>query len=196
MNPLVRPKWTLWLLFVLGLVGAFGSLMALARPSKAADAMSVLDQLQAREEIRQQLVLYGLLAEGDGVNPRNTDALMDRIMSPDVLSEQYFSDGTPAFPPRRGRGDNKKYSQPPRDLTQIGEQHYTLGIYFDELTPTTARTRSQHMFLTVWKDVPHDGCKTECGGIIKHLQMNNYFDTWQKTPQGWLKVKTVIHTID
>jgi hypothetical protein len=166
--------------------------------SLATTQMSVLDQLQAKEEIKEQLVLYGFLAEGDGVHPRDTDALMDQLMSPDIVSEQYFPDGTAAFPTRRGRGDGKKYTQPPRDLTKIGEQHYTLGVYFDELTPTTARTRSQQMYITVWKTLPDQpaDCKTECGGQIKHVQLNNYFDTWAKTPQGWVKTRSVIHSIN
>ncbi len=184
------------LTLVIGFAAGCAAFMVATREPRAAAAMTVLEQLEAKEEIRQQLVLYGLLAEGDGHHPRDTNALMEKIMSPDVISEQYFPDGSPVFPPRQGRDENKQYTQPPRDLSKIGEQHYTVGIYFDELTPTTAKTRSQQIFITVSKNTPDDGCDNTCGGQVKHIQMNDYFDTWAKTPQGWQKVKTVIRSIN
>ncbi len=184
------------LTLAIGFAAGGAAFMASTPAPKAAATMSILDQLEAKEEIRSQLMLYGLLAEGDGFHPRDTNALMEKIMAPDVISEQYFPDGSPVFPPRQGRDENKQYTQPPRDLSKIGEQHYTVGVYFDELTPTHAKTRSQQIFITVSKNTPDPDCNNTCGGLVKHIQMNDYFDTWEKTAQGWQKVKTVIRSIN
>jgi hypothetical protein len=75
-------------------------------------------------------------------------------------------------------------------------EHLSLGIYFDEVTPTTAVTRSQHMYIWVSKNMPGDPCNFVCGGQLKHIQLNNYFENWVKTPEGWLKSKVVIHSVN
>src|SRR5271154_5380981 len=89
--------------FAAGIAAACAALTGLTGQSRAAGAMPVLDQLQAKEEIRQQLVLYGFLAMGDGNKPRDLDALPYVLMTPDVTSQLFFYDGTPAIPERHGR---------------------------------------------------------------------------------------------
>jgi hypothetical protein len=191
---LSRARFTA-LTLVLAVTAAGAAFSGWTSQPQAAGAMSVLDQLQAKEEIRQQLVAYGLYAEGDGLHPRDTDAISEKIMAPDAVSQQFFYDGTPQTPPRR-RDPRVKPAPQERDLSTVGMEHLSLGIYYDEVTPTTAVTRSQHMYIWVSKNMPGDPCNFVCGGQLKHIQLNNYFDNWIKTPQGWLKSKMVIRSIN
>jgi hypothetical protein len=187
-------RHTLLWAFALGLVVGGTVLTGFSGRPAAAGGMSPVDELKAREDIRQQLVLYGILAQGDGNRPRDANLLVDTIMAPDVTSQQFFYDGTPAFPPRHGRENHKSSTMNSPDPA-VGEQHFTVTVYFDEVTATTAKTRSQHMIVAVMHNVPGGDCNNACTGRVKRVSLQNYFDTWEKTPQGWLKKKTVIRSI-
>ena len=179
--------------FALGLIVAAsvlagGSLVAVTGHSKPVPGLSAVDKLVAEDEIRQKLVLYGLYADGDGEQPKNIRALADKLLTPDAVSETFTTLGKPGF--RTQGRDALVAATPPAEVNSPNAgRHYLIGTVFDEMTPTTAKTRSTAYYINATRNMVGADCKTAgpgaCGGQVNRALMFVYHMDWVKNAQGW-----------
>jgi hypothetical protein len=192
-------RWSIALLAIVAAIYAGRvSVTGFAGSAKAANGMSPVDRLIAEDDIRQRLSLYALYADGDGVNPMDTPALAEKLMTPDVVSKSYPANGGP---PRilNGRapvaGTNPR-QMPPVDRPSAG-RHYLVQTYFDEVTPTTAKTRSTALYFDVTRNLVGPDCKAAgpdaCGGKVVSSALWVYHMTWKKTADGWQIVENLLY---
>lgn len=165
--------------------------LAFAQPALAKNLSSV-DALLAKEDIRNKLTLYTLLADGDGIREKNTAQLAETMMTPDIVTEIYHADGSP---PQHmiGRasvaGKPRDPAAPRSDPGPTVGRHYITGTYFEELTATTAKTISTAVHFDVTRNLVGKDCKKAgegaCGGLVRKATMWVYHMNWVKTPDGW-----------
>ena len=162
------------LVFACGLAGW-------SRTGQAADPMTPLERLIAKDEIREKISEYGFLVDGDGAVDRDFEAFANEILAPVTLingkkltrealvAQSKTQDFNPAFDKR----------------------HLLINTTFDELTPTVAKTRTSALYVRIAK--PEPGCKKttqySCGGQLAYASTWVYHDVWQKTVDGWHKVE-------
>lgn len=161
--------------------------------------MPPLERLLIQDEIRQKLVLYGLYADGDGPggSPRDLRKLADTLMTPDVVSEIYLVKGGP---PLILEGREIVANTPPEVATErakaIGGRHYLIGAVFDEVTPTTVRTRTPAVYFDATKNLIGTDCRKlgedSCAQKPVKTVMWVYHMTWRRTQQGWQISKNVL----
>ena len=152
-----------------------------------AEGMSPIDRLIARDEIRQQIALFALLADGDGVRPKDTRALADRIMAPDVVVEIFRpGDLLPITMLGRAAVAGPPLVAPPAEPTVA--RHYMVETYFEELTSGTARTITTAVHFRLTR--ASDGID---GGLPTKITMVTYHMTWRKAAEGWLVTYNGLH---
>ena len=167
------------------------ALVAVGEPA-AARALAPLERLLIQDEIQQKLVLYGLYADGDGPggSPRNLRKLADTLMTADVVSEIYLVKGGPPLI-LKGREvvAATPAEVPPEIAKAIGGRHYLVGVVFDEVTPTTVKTRTPAVYFDATKNILGPDCrkagKDACAQKPVKTVMWVYHMTWTKTSHGW-----------
>lgn len=183
---------------------AFGAAMlassAAVAQAKAPAALSPVEKLVAEDDIRQKLALYGLLADGDGVAGPDIRALAHQVMTPDVWTDLYYPDGSLQV---HTVGRDQAISTSTPDLKRLGpiaNRHYMVSTYFDEVTPTTAKTRTTTIWLFVTRDLLGADCAKggpdACGGRVVSAMTTVYHNDWVKTAEGWRMSRNVIRRDD
>jgi hypothetical protein len=180
------------LAFCVGPTADRGAAVSFVGSAEAAGAISPLDRLVAEDQIRQQIALYGFYADGDGVNPKDLRKMADSLMTQDVVSELYRSGGGE---PRRSVGRDAIAGKPPAadapppPVSTVAGRHLLVGTYFDEVTPTTAKTRTITLHLDITKNMLGADCKKAgddaCGGRVIKAASWVYHISWIKTAAGW-----------
>jgi hypothetical protein len=165
----------------------------------AATSLTPVDKLLAEDEIRQQIALYGLYADGDGAggNPRDLRKMADTLMTPDVVSEIYVARGGP---PRILTGRDIVAKSPPENdpdrAKRIAGRHYLVATVFDDVSATTAETRTTAVYFDATKNQVGGDCakagEGACGGQPVKTVMWVYHMTWKHTPQGWQISRNVL----
>ena len=191
------------LALAVGLIVGRESMTGLARPAQAAGMMAPIERLIAEDEIRQQVALYGLLADGDGLDRKNVRALADKIMTPDTINEIYPVTGPIAEmrgrdavggPVRRPPAPAAATAvpvppAPPTSPATTAGRHFLVSTYFDEITPTEARTRTTAIHFDMTKNMIGPECRKSgedaCGGRVVKGSMWVYHTIWIKTAEGW-----------
>jgi hypothetical protein len=180
---------------MLALVGFFAvaTVAAIGRNGHASEAaLSPIDRLVAEDAIRQQIALYELLADGDGEQPKDIAALADRIMAPAIVNDVYYSNGD--LKAHSVGRDPVKATRAAPSASPVAVKHFLVSTYFDEITPTTAKTRTTAMRVHVTKNLLGADCQKAgedaCGGRVTHLVLFIYHDSWTKTPDGWEKTQS------
>ncbi len=159
-----------------------------AATQEAAASLSPIDRLIAESEIRNKIAKYGLLVDGDEENPRDFQAMGVEEFGPDVMVQgKKFT-----------REQLVKQSEAETFDPNLEGRHMLLSTYFDELTPTTAKTRTSAMYLIVTKKMQGAPCSKAvpdaCGGRVVYSSMWIYHHVWNKTPDGWRIVEdTELH---
>lgn len=164
---------------------------AAAATDGSAGKLSPIDRLIAKEDIRQQIALYALLADGDGVKPKDPRTLADKMMTADVVTEIYRP-GEPT--PIRMIGRDA-VAGPPRDpaappvVAPSVSRHYLVETYFEDLTATTAKTITTAVHFEVERSQPGKKCtlfgKDACPVKAQRTTMWTYQMKWVKTSEGW-----------
>ena len=155
--------------------------VALNHGARASAGMSPLDRLVAESEIREQMARFELYADGDGVQGRDFRQLADQLHAPE------FTIG-----PRKMTRDEmvEESSAQVFDPTLIS-RHYLVSTSFDELTASTAKTRTTALFMRLTRNMLGADCKKAgedaCGGRVVHAAVWVYHDSWAKTAAGWQK---------
>ena len=155
----------------------------------AAIGMAPIDRLVAEDDIRQQLALYALLADGDGISPKDIDTLATKITAPDVVTEIFPADGgPPTHTVGRAAVIGPRPTGTPPPPTNVS-RHYLVDTYFDEITPTTARTRTTSVHFNLTKNLVGKDCLQRgagaCGGQVNKVTMWTYHMRWVKNADGW-----------
>lgn len=181
---------------IAGSIGAWWGNGDFARPADAAD-MSPVEKLVAQNEITQQITLYTLLVDGDGVTKPNPRVWADRLFTDDAVFETYGADGT-LRARQSGREEiYKNLAQSPALPPGVFGRHFNVATYFDELTATTAKVRTVTTMLTGTQRKP-TGCEKlgdeACGGRTIRATGFVYHDTFTKTADGWKKSYSVIRS--
>ena len=174
--------------------GALAISVLLAGFSAAAPVLSPVEKLVIENDINQQIILYGLLADGDGTSGKDVRGLADKTLAPDVVTDVILPGGkvishtttseavvasTPALVDRPSAG-----------------RHFMVATYFDEVTASTAKTRTTTLYIEAIKNTG-PGCETRgpdaCGGRVTHAVTLVYHDTWKKTASGWKKTQSALY---
>ncbi len=191
-----------WAAAGIGLLIGVGGLTSggLTGRSHAAGALSPIDKVVIENEINQQMTLYTLLLDGDGVNKADARAFADKLFTPNAKYPNYSWDGTLGIV-RDGR--EGIYTRVNAALGQedptVKDRHFNVGTYFDEVTPTTAKTRTVAMSLRINRNMLGPDCKKlggegACSGHLIRATTFTYFDEWQKTPEGWLLTNSALRS--
>lgn len=167
---------------------------SVAQTAPAAVLPGTLDRLVTEDAIRQQIALYGLLADGDGKNPASIRQLADKILAPDVVTDMVDAHGKNIL---HTVGREAVVSSTHVRDTQgpVAIRHNFVSTYFDEVTPTTAKTRSLILFVALTKDGVAPKCLTggSCESPLKGAGSYIYHDEWRKTADGWQKSHATIY---
>jgi hypothetical protein len=170
-----------------------------AEPQAGAQ-MSPLDILIAKDQIREQLGQYTLLLDGDGLT-RDPNKWAEKLFTEDATFQSIGPDGQLLHgakglvgraeiartfgggPPRTGTS-----ARPPADPTrpQMVFRHYPVDLVFDELTPTSAKTRTSTIIMTGPRNYVTPNPPTVNPALVV------YHDTWQKTADGWKKSNSIL----
>lgn len=197
-----RTRWTHLKSFAVVAVAAVavGAWVAGAGSTQTADAaqLSPVEKLVAQSEIEQQIRLYTLLFDGDGVAKQDIRQWADRMFTEDAVFDTYGADGQ-LRSRLKGREDifTKSGAAQPTPSPDIAVRHFNVATYFDEVTPTTAKVRTIATMLSVTKRKP-EGCAKvgdeACGGRAVRVTAFTYHDTFAKTPDGWKKSYSIIRS--
>lgn len=179
-----------------GITGAWWGSGEFAAPADAAD-MSPVEKLVAQNEITQQITLYTLLVDGDGVNKPDPRMWADRLFTEDAVFETWGADGVLRVRQSGREEIYKSLLQTPALPPGVFGRHFNVATYFDELTPTTAKVRTVTTMLTGTQRKP-TGCEKlgdeACGGRTIRATGFVYHDTFAKTADGWKKKHSVIRS--
>jgi hypothetical protein len=180
-----------------GLALGRASNLPLVGAAHAETSFSPIQRLLAEDEIRNKLALYGLYADGSGAGgpPRDMQAMAQTLMAPDVVSEIHRADGAP---PTIYKGRDFISRTPPETRAPgVAGRHYLVSTVFDDVTATTAHTRTAAVYFDASKTLTGADCakagEGACGGKPLRTVMWVYQMTWTKTPQGWLIARNVLH---
>jgi hypothetical protein len=179
-----------------GASGAWWGNAAVTKPVLAAE-MSAVEKLVAENEIKQQILLYTLLIDGDGLNKKDVRTWADKLFTEDAVFETYGADGQ-LRSRLNGREDIYRQTAKSPDLPPgISGRHFNVATYFDEISPTTAKVRTITTMLTVTQRQP-TGCVNlgdpACGGQPIRVTSFTYHDTFTKTDGVWKKSRSVIRS--
>lgn len=166
------------------------ALVTIPAGASAAPPLSAIDKLVAKDEIRNDLALYALLADGDGINGKDTRTLADKLMAPDVVTEIYYPHSTaPVRILGREAVAGPQVTPAPPGPSASVSRHYLVETYFEDMTATTAKTvtTAVHFDLspnTIGKDCKLAGAGA-CGGVPSRVIMWIYHMNWIKNASGW-----------
>ncbi len=184
---MIDRRFRLWLLLVAAL-----SISLAAGASSRTTAVTPLDRLLIEDDIRQRIGLYGLYSDGDGAGgrPRDLRALADTLMTPDVVSEIHRAGGgAPVLLKGREIVANSRPEIDPERAHLIAGRHYLLTTVFDQITPTSAVTRTPAVYFDATRNLVGAGCATAgfdaCAGRPIRTVMWVYEMHWRKTADGW-----------
>ena len=196
-RPLFAKPFGLRAALALVVVGA--GIGGLAHRSYATAQFTEMDRLVAQDQIRQKLALYGILADGDGVNPKNIRALVDEVMTADVSTDLYFPGGA-LQAHSNGREEIVATTPLPKTASPLANRHYLIATYFDAVGPTSAKTRTTMMWMQVTKNMLGADCAKggadACGGRVVSAMTTVYHNDWVKTSEGWRMSRNVIRRDD
>jgi hypothetical protein len=181
-------------LVLAGLLGGF--VAALSTPSHSDNAQSippVVQKLVTKDAIREKLLRYSLLHDGDGAG-RNGRLWAEAEWTDDATFQVIYPDGTPKL----GNGDigiqgreaiYQTFGElhPPEGLAV---RHVILDPAFDSITGTTASTRTIEIVVqgqSIGNPLPEPTHPQSISAYVMH-------DVWKKSADGeWRKSRSLVY---
>jgi SnoaL-like domain len=163
-----------------------------AQQTKIAKGMSPIDVLMAREAIRDNWTNYSLLIDGDGVAMREAEWAK---LSFTKDFKWVWYDATGHTTGEVGIANMARI--PAEGVNQRPWKHLPIAIKFDEITPTTAKTRTiVVMFMVPKATVPGrpDGAAGLSTPAVPQAGQAVYHDTWRKENGIWMKSSTIVYS--
>jgi hypothetical protein len=186
---LLRSRGAVWFAVIATLAFAASPSRALPTP-----ALSPVEKLVIENDISQQIILYGLLADGDGISHKNVRALADRTLAPDVVTDIVLPDGQTIS--HTTTSEAVVATTPAPVERPSAGRHFMVATYFDEVTLTRAKTRTTTLYIEAIKNTG-PGCETRgpdaCGGRVTHAVTLVYHDTWNKMAGEWKKTASTLY---
>ena len=169
--------------------------------TKVAKGMAPLDVLLVKDAIRESWAQYTLLIDGDGVTNDNAN-WAERTFTKDLKWEWYDANGKlvqriTSMAEMRDRMKTESFLGTHPESMQSYKKHLPITIKFDEVTPTTAKTRTIVVMLSVPKSKVQGGPDGVPGldvPGIPQVGMAVYHDTWRKEDGHWLKSVSILHS--
>jgi hypothetical protein len=149
-----------------------------------------IESALARESIREALGHYSMLLDGDGVG-RDPQTWANKLFTPDATfvlhypdgAEQYRIEGREAIGKTFGRAGSPK----------VATRHFMVNTVFDELTPTSAKTRTSALIQVSRRDqdcAKKDGALNGGQPVLSALIV--YHDTWVLDAGEWKKKLSIL----
>jgi hypothetical protein len=150
-----------------------------------------IETVIARESIREALAQYSMLLDGDGVAP-NYRKWADDLFTADAVFVLKYPNGV----------DQERYEGREAVFKRFGRagspasagRHFMVNTVFDEVTPTSAKTRTSALIQVSQRDTE---CEKKPGGlnggkpIVSFIIV--YHDTWVLDGGAWKKKLSVLH---
>ena len=143
----------------------------------------------ARESIREQLAQYSMLLDGDGIR-RDPESWAKRLFMPDATFVLHYPDGSEQYRIEGSEAIGKTFG---RASSKTAARHFMVNTVFDELTATTAKTRTSALIQVSRRDL--DCAKKEGalnGGQPVLSVLIVYHDTWMLDGGEWKKKLSVL----
>jgi SnoaL-like protein len=144
----------------------------------------------ARESIREALAQYSMLLDGDGV-ARDARAWADKLFTPDAVFISHYPDGTEQIRIEGREAIYKTFGRP--GSPEVAGRHFMVNTVFDELSPTTAKTRTSALIQVSKRDQDCARKKGILNGgqpVISAILV--YHDTWVLDGGEWKKKLSVL----
>jgi len=164
--------------------------------TKIAAGMSMADVLIAEQAIEDQWANYTLLLDGDGLALR-TAQWPDLSFTDDFKWSFYDQNGKlqSQIDMKQARDIGVKEA-PPAGVVQRPWKHLPIITKFDEVTPSTAKTRTVVVFFLVAKatapNIP-DGVAGLSTPAVPQAGMAVYHDSWRKEQGFWKKSSSALY---
>lgn len=163
-----------------------------AQQTKVAKGMSKIDELAVRAAITDAWTNYSLIIDGDGTSLHEKE-WADLTFTDDFKWVWYDSNGNTT-----GEVGKKEMARiPAPGVNHRPWKHLPIAVKFDEITPTTAKTRAIVVMFMVPKatkpGVP-DGAAGLSTPAVPQAGQAVYHDTWRKENGIWLKSSTIVYS--
>jgi hypothetical protein len=168
--------------------------MGLERALEASRMAMTIESAIARESIREALAQYSMLLDGDGIK-REGRAWADKLFTPDAVFVSHYPDGTEQMRLEGREAIFNMFGRPNTSATPptTAARHFLVNTVFDELTPTTAKTRTSALIQVSKRD--QDGAKKEgrlnaSQSVISAILV--YHDAWVLDAGEWKKKLSIL----
>jgi hypothetical protein len=161
--------------------------------AKVAAGMSNLDVLATEDGIRQSWADYVLLLDGDGLQ-NDRSAWAERLFTQDAKWRQFGPDRQ-LVTAANGPAEIDLLLSRSNRLQSTGKQ-MPVVLRFDEITPTTVKTRTVVTYLNIpLSKTPSqpDGVPAVVGGVPQSA-LAVFHETWRKVEGQWLISEMTIYT--
>jgi hypothetical protein len=164
--------------------------MGLERALEASRMAMSIESALARESIREALAQYSMLLDGDGINP-DARRWADKLFTADAVFLSHYPDGTEQIRIEGREAIFKTFGRP--GSPEVASRHFMVNTVFDELTATTAKTRTSALIQVSKRD-------RECarkkgilnGGEPVLSAILVYHDTWLLDGGEWKKKLSIL----
>jgi hypothetical protein len=179
---------------------AFGALLCCSpayAQTKVTGGLSPIDVLVIKDQIRETWAQYTLMHDGDGVEDR-TSQWAARTFTPDGVFKVYANDGLKLreYHGVKEIGEFAVSSYAP--WKQRHGKHLPIIIAYDEVTPTSAKTRTVLTDISIVrstvKGMPDTAPGSTAPGVPSRAGSGVYHDTWKKQGDLWLKSESILYS--
>jgi len=181
-----------------------------AQETKIAKGMSPIDVLLVKDAIREKWANYSLLLDGDGTS-LHIGEWAELTFTKDMkwvwydvngettgqIGRDDFTNQKPTLIPTPENPHPWTTRMPAPGNVQRSAKHLPISIKFDEITPTTAKTRAMVMMF----DVPvakvanrADGAEGVSTPSVPQAAIAIYHDSWRKEKGVWLKSASILYS--
>ncbi len=165
-------------------------------PGDSAADMAQLDILLAKDAIAENWAAYTLLFDGDGVSDKRVQ-WADHTFTEDATWKWYDIEGK-LIKQASGLSELRKN---PSIVQQATFKHIPMALMYDEVTPTTAATRTIVWFV----DIPKATVAGQADGVsgvgadghargVAQMALGVYHDTWRKVDGNWRKSTSALYS--
>lgn len=181
-----------------------------AQQTRIAPGMSAIDVLLIKDAIRENWANYSLLLDGDGTSlhigewAELTFTEDMKWVWYDVNGEttgqtdlKFFTDQKPTTVPTPENPHPWMTRMPAPGNIQRSAKHLPISIKFDEITPTTAKTRSMVMMFDVPVATEPNKPDTAPGlstPSVPQAAIAIYHDEWRLEDGYWLKSASILYS--
>jgi hypothetical protein len=153
--------------------------------------MSVsIESALARENIREALARYSMLLDGDG-STRDPQEWANRLFTSDATFVLHYPDGTEQYRIEGRDAIGKTFGR--AGSSKVATRHFMVNTVFDELTATSAKTRTSALIQVSKRDqecARKEGALNGGQPVISAIIV--YHDSWVLEDGEWKKKLSVL----